>query len=640
MDFCGSSNPSTSQMALSMSGVVDFGHSPRPEALASPATQPAASPNKSPPPRDQVQQMVRQNQVGNVSLNGVNIVSLVIDGVERLCLAQISNTLLKDFSYNEIHNRRVALGITCVQCTPVQLEILRRAGAMPISSRRCGMITKREAERLVKSFLEDTAPVKLPENFAFSVKHTCGWGCKGSFVPSRYNSSRAKCIKCTCCNIFFSPNKFIFHFHRTAESKYRHPDAANFNSWRRHITLDYEDEPQDLVHAWEDVKAMFNGGSRKRLTGSISPGQGKTSSRGDMEVQKRPRMEFPGETSTLSKFPRLPYPYPVIPPPVPGTSVQNTCPTSFIPRVPHPAFPFSGQSPAVEQPHFQQDPTKMVPNIADFWKTKGMNPYYNPLGLLWAKNFGLYGDAAIQYGNAMDLSRQGSQKLSQADEPSKYMHSDILKLNGCLSTPVESAKPQLYEQDRNRRSDVAKYMSAFRPVSKEGFFVAGDYKQRKLTHCGEDMEHDALSPVAHSDHSDASGYDVLDAQAGVTEHDDVDINVTDVEQNERLASPHDINKNDVTKAENATETLLEEANAAPEKIDEPIPKVRKQLSIVPFTSQLPPPENPQQDSIEKENQKRHQYRFTFREKKDAKGFSKQNTCCRWQNFLFYLPAKF
>ena len=41
---------------------------------------------------------------------------------------------------------------------------------MPISSRRCGMITKREAERLCKSFLGDNAPPKLPENFAFEVK--------------------------------------------------------------------------------------------------------------------------------------------------------------------------------------------------------------------------------------------------------------------------------------------------------------------------------------------------------------------------------------------------------------------------------------------------------------------------------------
>ena len=41
---------------------------------------------------------------------------------------------------------------------------------MPISSRRCGMITKREAERLCKSFLGDNSPPKLPENFAFEVR--------------------------------------------------------------------------------------------------------------------------------------------------------------------------------------------------------------------------------------------------------------------------------------------------------------------------------------------------------------------------------------------------------------------------------------------------------------------------------------
>ncbi|XP_011298760.1 SKI family transcriptional corepressor 2 [Fopius arisanus] len=216
----------------------------------------------------QPQQHAKPNQelqVGSVALYGIHIVSLVIEGQERLCLAQISNTLLKQFSYNEIHNRRVALGITCVQCTPVQLEILRRAGAMPPSSRRCGMITRREAERLCKSFLSDNAPPRLPEDFAFSVHHECGWGNRGAFLPSRYNSSRAKCIKCAYCGLFFSPNKFIFHSHRTGPGdKYVEPDAANFNSWRRHMKLSGT-PPDEVVHAWEDVKAMFNGGTRKRL---------------------------------------------------------------------------------------------------------------------------------------------------------------------------------------------------------------------------------------------------------------------------------------------------------------------------------------------------------------------------------------
>ncbi|KAG7259695.1 hypothetical protein CRUP_017073 [Coryphaenoides rupestris] len=217
---------------------------------------------------------MKPNQVGQVILYGVPIVSLVIDSTERLCLAQISNTLLKNYSYNEIHNRRVALGITCVQCTPVQLEILRRAGAMPISSRRCGMITKREAERLCKSFLGENAPPKLPDNFAFDVSHECAWGCRGNFVPARYNSSRAKCIKCSYCSMYFSPNKFIFHSHRTPDAKYTQPDAANFNSWRRHLKLWEKTPPDHLVFAWEDVKAMFNGGSRKRALPSPSHSHG------------------------------------------------------------------------------------------------------------------------------------------------------------------------------------------------------------------------------------------------------------------------------------------------------------------------------------------------------------------------------
>ena len=113
----------------------------------------------------------------------------------------------------------------------------------------------------------DQSPPKLPENFAFDVSHQCAWGCRGAFLPSRYNSSRAKCIKCFLCNLFFSPNKFIFHSHRLPDSKYVQPDAANFNSWRRHIHLTGT-PPDEVSFAWEDVKAMFNGGSRKRASSS------------------------------------------------------------------------------------------------------------------------------------------------------------------------------------------------------------------------------------------------------------------------------------------------------------------------------------------------------------------------------------
>lgn len=205
-----------------------------------------------------------ENRVSTVILRGLSMISLCIDGKERVCLAQISNSLLKKYSYNEIHNRRVALGINCVQCTTAQLEILRNAGAMPASSRRCGMITKKEAERLVKSFLDESKPPKLPETFSFKVEHKCEFGCQGVFFPSRYNSSRAKCIRCSYCNLFFSPNKFIFHSHERPNFKYQPTGNVNFNSWRKHITLINEDDDEQLNSAWEDVKSIFNSGKRKR----------------------------------------------------------------------------------------------------------------------------------------------------------------------------------------------------------------------------------------------------------------------------------------------------------------------------------------------------------------------------------------
>ncbi|KAL3315885.1 SKI transcriptional corepressor [Cichlidogyrus casuarinus] len=246
--------------------------------------------------------------LSTIVLYGQTLVYLTVNGQKRLCLTQVSRLLLSKYSYNEIHNRRVALGITCVQCSPAQTDLFRRSGAMPPDSRRCGTITVREAERLVKSFVERISPPRLPPNFVFNVRHRCGWGCQGQFIPSRYNSSRAKCIRCGFCQVsaglllpgqgFFSPNKFIFHCHRPEETgsgqtpaDYRHPDAANFNAWRRHLHLVDRRPSEELVHAWEDVKvnvslgskpntvavkiglyklcgfilqAMFNGGNRKR----------------------------------------------------------------------------------------------------------------------------------------------------------------------------------------------------------------------------------------------------------------------------------------------------------------------------------------------------------------------------------------
>jgi len=44
-------------------------------------------------------------KVATIHLNKTPLISLTVDGEERVCLAQLSNTLLHNYSYNEIHNR-------------------------------------------------------------------------------------------------------------------------------------------------------------------------------------------------------------------------------------------------------------------------------------------------------------------------------------------------------------------------------------------------------------------------------------------------------------------------------------------------------------------------------------------------------
>ena len=64
------------------------------------------------------------HRTGVTVLCGQTLACLHVDNTEHLSLAQISNTLLRRFSYNDIHNRRVALGITCTQCTPAQVSLI------------------------------------------------------------------------------------------------------------------------------------------------------------------------------------------------------------------------------------------------------------------------------------------------------------------------------------------------------------------------------------------------------------------------------------------------------------------------------------------------------------------------------------
>ncbi len=200
----------------------------------------------------------------HIKIRNTELVALLETDYEFVCLAQLSVTLLKDFNYNQINNRRMSLGIEAVQCTAEQLELLKSACAAPCSMKRSGMIKRQDAERLVKSFLDDNQPLNLVKNLIIVVEHEFGWGCKGEFHTSLYNHSRAKCIRCLSCKIFLSPNKFTFHGHHRAGKTYNKRNTANLNLWRRHLKMINPTNDEIIRTTWDEIKASFHGFFLKR----------------------------------------------------------------------------------------------------------------------------------------------------------------------------------------------------------------------------------------------------------------------------------------------------------------------------------------------------------------------------------------
>ncbi|XP_034385275.1 SKI family transcriptional corepressor 1a [Cyclopterus lumpus] len=504
------------------------------DASSSPSSKQDAASFSGPSP-------LKPNQVSETALYGVPIVCLVIDGKERLCLAQISNTLLKNYSYNEIHNRRVALGITCVQCTPVQLELLRRAGAMPISSRRCGMITKREAERLCKSFLGAHSPPKLPENFAFDVTHDCAWGSRGSFIPARYNSSRAKCIKCSFCNMYFSPNKFIFHSHRTSESKYLQPDAANFNSWRRHLKLTDKKQSDDIHHAWEDVKAMFNGGSRKRtlpMSGSGMSSSMKSQASSSL-AQSSSHQEIPHKTLrcdedrrnnnlSLASGART---YPVIPVPSKSFGLLQKIPPPLFPHHPY-GFPSYGLCPKKSD----SVPDANKPNVSGVFWPGAKDGLYPAFPMFWPTAGGLpmppfSGSPpkplpempGVRQGD-LDLSDQSDRGANTPKDGNHHPHHQQDGAERCSSSQSSSARNDEDKSGDETPQRKISYISAFRPVVKDAETIAKLYGNRD----GYGVRSGYLSPDFISESS--SYRSISPDRDSVVDDDDDDPDV-DVESN-------------------------------------------------------------------------------------------------------------
>ncbi|KAL1764424.1 ski oncoprotein, partial [Sigmodon hispidus] len=95
----------------------------------------------------------RSKECCETLLEGETISCFVV-GVEKLlCLPQILNSVLGDFSLQQINSVCDELHIYCLCCTADQLEILKVMDILPFSAPSCRLITKMDAKRLCNAVL-------------------------------------------------------------------------------------------------------------------------------------------------------------------------------------------------------------------------------------------------------------------------------------------------------------------------------------------------------------------------------------------------------------------------------------------------------------------------------------------------------
>ncbi|XP_056130387.1 v-ski avian sarcoma viral oncogene homolog b [Lampris incognitus] len=198
----------------------------------------------------------------------------VVGGEKRLCLPQILNSVLRDFSLQQINSVCDDLHIYCSRCTADQLEILKVVGILPFSAPSCGLITQTDAERLCNALIYGGAyPPHCNKELAagslelerteksFKVYHECFGRCKGLFVPELYSGPGAACIQCMDCRLMYPPHKFVVHSHKRLENRTVHWgfDSAN---WRAYVLLDPDYTGKEEKSHWEkllkEIKGKFD----------------------------------------------------------------------------------------------------------------------------------------------------------------------------------------------------------------------------------------------------------------------------------------------------------------------------------------------------------------------------------------------
>ncbi|XP_056914028.1 ski-like protein [Takifugu flavidus] len=207
-------------------------------------------------------------------LEGESISCFVVGGEKRLCLPQVLNSVLRDFSLQQINTVCDELYVYCSRCNAEQLHILKVLGILPFNAPSCGLITLTDAQRLCNALLRPGAALPadpscklskqglLKESEAsFQVEHQCLGKCQGLFVPQFYTQPEAPCIQCVECQLLFSPQKFVMHSHKSPDKRTCHWgfDSAKWPCYLQ-LARKYQGTPEEkkLKQLLDEVKEKFH----------------------------------------------------------------------------------------------------------------------------------------------------------------------------------------------------------------------------------------------------------------------------------------------------------------------------------------------------------------------------------------------
>ncbi|XP_071348739.1 ski-like protein isoform X4 [Trachinotus anak] len=207
-------------------------------------------------------------------LEGESISCFVVGGEKRLCLPQVLNSVLRDFSLQQINTVCDELYVYCSRCDAEQLHILKVLGILPFNAPSCGLITLTDAQRLCNALLRPGAALPadpsgklsaqglLKESEAsFQVEHQCLGKCQGLFVPQFYTQPEAHCIQCVECQLLFSPQKFVMHSHKSPDKRTCHWgfDSAKWPCYLQ-LARKYQGTPEEpkLKQLLDEVKEKFH----------------------------------------------------------------------------------------------------------------------------------------------------------------------------------------------------------------------------------------------------------------------------------------------------------------------------------------------------------------------------------------------